>query len=60
MLRQETRLRLGCVFCFGGFRLFFFAPYLDVGEAESSSEFDQDADADRDVEDGEDLDPARP
>ena len=52
----EARLRLGCVVCLVGFRRLLFPSYLDVGKAELSSEFDQDADADQDVEDGEDLD----
>jgi hypothetical protein len=40
----------------GLFRGLLFSSDLDIGEAELSNEFDQDADAYEDVENGEDLD----
>jgi hypothetical protein len=40
----------------GRFRRPLRSSYLDIGKAELSREFDEDADADQDVEDGEDLD----
>ena len=43
------------MFSLGRFRR-LCSSYLDKGKAELSSEFDQDSDADQDVEDGEDLD----
>jgi hypothetical protein len=57
---RDGGLRVGLVACvgLGVFRRFLCSSDLDVGEADLSEEFDQDADADQDVEDREDLDPA--
>src|SRR4029450_2612718 len=53
-----ARLRFGWVVCIGGLCRLLCSSHLDIGEAELPNEFDQDADADQDVEDREDLDRA--
>jgi len=55
-IQIKAYLRFGWVACLGSLRRLLCPSDLNVGEAELPDDLDQDADADQDVEDREDLD----